>query len=189
MSHNNKNARSDRLGMDNKNRNARSDRLKMGDNGKGYPLSPCGEALMYPCNSHCLCRAHAKQLSTVTYRYSYNSPAFAVLNKTSFQFPSLRRAKKNSFQLAGLRRAQKQTRRHSPCSTISFQLASLLCARKKPQEIFCQCTYSCRAHQQQHFVELFTPDFPLAPRDALPLELLSSRLAKTTILCHELIFS
>ena len=46
MSHNNKNARSGCLGMDDHNRNARSDRLKMGDSGKGYPLSPFGEALM-----------------------------------------------------------------------------------------------------------------------------------------------
>ena len=46
MPHNNKNARSDCLGMDDNNRNARSDPLKMGNNGRGYPLSSFGEALM-----------------------------------------------------------------------------------------------------------------------------------------------
>ena len=45
--HENKNAQSDCLKMDDNNKNVQSDHLKMGSNGKEYPLSPFVGALMW----------------------------------------------------------------------------------------------------------------------------------------------
>ena len=127
----------------------------------------------------------------------FNLPAFAVLANTSFQFSGLRRPQKNLILTRRPSLCSKtnlpaftvlknllSTRWPSPCSKKNFNNNFLnTCAAAVPINIFLS-----RPLMAPTFCRILYPGLPLGAARRSPLELLFSRLATTTISCHQLFF-